>query len=148
MSGNTHDIAGRMADFFEREIHLLEEMRDDLPALSECVGQEDPSAIAEAQKRREQALDTLAREFKLLVREWNDTSGLSQDERRKIEKLSARAQALLVEVRPLLDRTIAHAKEGLAKTEVSIAGLRRGKQLLHAYKARERGEGSGLDRIG
>lgn len=148
MKPNTLNIAGRMADFFERQIAVLDEMSAELPDLERIVEQDAVSAGVDFHKRREHALAILAREFELLKREWDETEGLTADERAHVEALSREAQKRIAGIQGLLTRSVSRAQEKMTTMEVSMTELRRGKQVMRAYKTRESGEGGGLDRQG
>lgn len=137
-----------MTDFFERQIALLEAMRAELPELEQLVAQDAESAVTDFHRSREYALSVLAREYDLLRREWNDTEHLTPEERRRVQTLSARAQEAIAEVQPLVSRSIESAREKLGTLEGSMTELRKGRQVMRAYKTRETGPGGGLDRQG
>lgn len=148
MRPNTSNIAGRMANFFERQIAVLDEMREELPALKQVIESDAQAAAVEFHRRREHALAILAKEFELLKREWNDTEGLTPEERSNVEQLSAKAQNLIAELQPMVSTSITFAQEKMEGMTSSMNELRRGKQVMQAYKTREPGEGGGLDRQG
>lgn len=148
MKPNTLDIAGRLADFFARQILVLEEMRVELPQLQEIVDASIEEAAIDFHKRREQALAILAKEFELLKREWDETEGITADERAQVESLSRRAHDLIEQVQPLLAKSVANARGKMAAMEASMTELRRGRQVTRAYQSRDGRQGSGLDRQG
>jgi hypothetical protein len=144
MRPNTINIAGRMTDLLRRQMILLEEMRADLPVLDSLP--ETP--VANAQKRRETALAILAEEFELLKREWDETEGIPEDDRARIRALSLEVNERVAHVQSLLAESLTAVRDQLCVLESSIGDLRRGKQVMHAYKTRDFSEGGGLDRQG
>lgn len=147
MKPNTRNIAGRMTDFYNREIAILEAMRTELPELDLLVEQDGAAAAADFHKRREQTLAILAKEFQLLAREWDETD-VPNEEREPVDRLAKQARTLIAAVQPLLNSAAERAQDRMTVMRASMDDLRRGKQVMRAYKTHGSTEGGGLDRHG
>ena len=132
--GAGQNIAGRMADYFGRQVALYEEMLEDFQTLSERLQAEDLGPLATKQRDFSTRSAQLEEELSLLLREWRQATDIREADRKRVRALAGKARRLAGQLE-------AYSRDASERTRVrqdevrsALEGLRRGQQMLTKYR--------------
>ncbi len=128
-------LTARMTRCLLHQIRWCEQVLQELQTLEEDLRNEDLGTIQERQRQRAKDINLLAEEFRLLMREWQADSSLTQEERTEVGALAARAEALVRELAEAHRHAAQCVGAQLALIEKALVDTRKGRELLSRYRA-------------
>jgi hypothetical protein len=140
-----NDIAGRMRDYFRRQLDWLHTACEEMRAFDEELAA-DPEALQERDARRAREAEALAAEFAVLKREWDACRDIGEADRNAVQQLAVETEARAKEMSELVDRNAATARAKAQGVQEDLDTLRRGKGAIEGY--RQGDAGPRLDRQG
>lgn len=139
-------IAGRMNDYFNRQIAAFERMLNDLTILDGELDDAQLDALAALQQRHTRETGELAREFRALLNEWQASPGIEAADRAAIGRQARRAEDLAAKVDARCTQGNALVQEKMQSLRASLDEVAAGRDVLNKYRPETRQEPSFLDR--
>jgi hypothetical protein len=127
-------IAGRMSDYFSRQIALYDEMLAAYATLPTDLHAEDLEALTERQAAFTHRSDQLKEEFRLLMRDWLETDSVSDVEREHVRGLARHAEALARRLEGFSHDAANQAGGRLSEVKRELDALRCGHRTLNKYR--------------
>lgn len=130
----TYPLPYRITDFLQRQIAWAEQVLRELDAFCALPDDADLDEEEARQVRRERETRAMTREYNGLVHEWQAATDIDGETRAEITALSARAQALLGEVRRGYARAGEAAARMKGRNRQAANDLRRGRRSVNIYR--------------
>ncbi len=148
---DVHDIAGRMKDYFGRQIRWFEKMLEDLATLEKDLDASEPpddvqQQVVQRQEVHEKGMHALEDEFRSLLHEWEGTESIAESDREEVRALAQQAEALSSKLQTVMDRGTELAAERMASMEDAFGKIRKGKTMVKGYRAEGATDPSYVDR--
>ena len=134
MSADRDHIVRRMREYFERAVAQLEHERAWLEGFQNGAAEEDLPALVEQQKRHMAETKTLAEEYRLLRREWDETS-VPDEQAAAVRALARRAEKLANELQAFNQRADDVVRKRMGEVQATQGDLRRGQAALRGYRS-------------
>lgn len=127
------NIAGRMQDYFERQIAHFEEIVSGLARAADDIEAGRFDEAAAVQESNQKKTESLAAEFWSLKREWDTAGDVAPRDREVVQGLARRADELSQQIRAALDASIGLSEAQRATLDASMKDIRQGKEFLGKY---------------
>lgn len=129
-----NSIVDRMSDYFDRQIALYDEMLAAYESLPADLQVDDLTFLTNQQEAFTRRANQLEEELRLLTRDWQNATRLTESEREHVRGLARHAETLAGKLeglsRDAADRAMVRSRE----VKQELDALRRGHQTMMKYR--------------